>query len=227
MKIKKQNKKDDLEKIINSFACLNIDEIDNDVAHFWQINSNHFIKNISSKEVNFIDDNGFIINCKDNSTFKVIFEPKLVTPRNITLELCNLSSQLCQSFIIDFSDSYENTVKIIQNSCYQSDNCIRRKKIETTYINKKKYYRRKLEYFVQSALANENNYSKETTEVYPYLDNCYVKSTICLGTSEGNNLGAIFEKCDGKYIKEITSSEFTSTLEKNQKNKLKILKKVA
>lgn len=226
MKIEKHSKKDDLVKIDKYFTCLNIGKFDEEIVRFWQINFEHFINKINSRDVEFIKDSGFILNHKDNTTFKVVFTPTFVAPTKITLELTNLSGYLCQSIVIDFSDNYTNTVKITHNSCYQSDNCIRRKKIDKTYINMKKYYQKKVEYVVQRSLTHDNNYSKEITEIYPYLDNRYIRSTIFVGTNEEQNSKTTFEKYDGKNIKLITPLEFTFELEQ-EKNKLKVLKKCA
>ncbi len=229
MKMVKNNKKEKLLKISKSFTCLGISQFDNQLAKFWHINFNHFVKDINAKDIEFIEDKGFILNQKDNSSFKVIFNPNIVAPKKITLELTNLTGHLCQNFVIDFLDTNIDTVKITQNACFSSlsDNYIRRKKIDTTYINAQKYSQRNVEYFVRGTLECENNYSKEMTIFYPYLDKRYIRSTIIVGVNEENSARPIFEKYDGQKIQPITSSEFADELKKDKKAKFKVLKKVA
>ena len=142
MKIGKINKKEELIKMNESFAYLKINRLDNAVEQFWKTNFEQFILKIKSTDIELIDDNGFILNNNDNSSFKIIFDPIIVSPQKISLVLTNLEQHLSHSFVIDFIDSNTDMVKIVENACYKSfnGNYIRRKKVDTTYINDKKYY---------------------------------------------------------------------------------------
>ncbi len=229
MKLEKRNKKEELIKMSESFAYLKINLLDNAVDQFWKTNLDHFIFKEKSTDIELIGDNGFILSNNNNSSFKVIFNPTIVSPRKISLVLTNLENHLSNSFVIDFMDSNRNMVRIIENACYKSfkGNSIRRKKIDTVYINDKKYYQRKVECFVQDLLDCENNYSQESIKIYPNLDDCYVKSDILVGTNDTETTTAKFEKYDGNIIKSITSYEFDEELKKKKANKFKVLKKSA
>lgn len=229
MKIGKINKKEELIKMNESFAYLKINRLDNAVEQFWKTNFEQFILKIKSTDIELIDDNGFILNNNDNSSFKIIFDPIIVSPQKISLVLTNLEQHLSHSFVIDFIDSNTDMVKIVENACYKSfnGNYIRRKKVDTTYINDKKYYQRKVECFVQDSLDCENNYSEESIEIHPNLDNCYVRSNILVGTDDIKTTTAKFEKYDGNEKKSITSFEFEEELKRKKKTKFKVLKKCA
>lgn len=224
----KATKSEQAKKIINCYNLLDIAQLDEETAKFITYNCAFYTDPKKKFQQLEVTENGFlVVSSLDGSRFSMTFTPNLINPSDLSVELSNLGANLEQRVNISFDDIGVNiSVRKYYSSMDEDSKSITKEKVDTTYIDGKRRYRKAQSYHIGKNVFEDSSYSKQTITYFSAVDESYVESTKIIAEERAYyNTSESYERYDGEACTSITATEFIESVERFEQEKKDIKQK--